>query len=60
MDADRKAFVNVRHALERSIDELTHYRAPSGITAHLRLALQRLEAHIAMLDRWEGGSGWKQ
>ena len=60
MAVDRDALAQVQGALEQSIERLDECEAPSGIAAHVQMALDRLKSHIAMLDRWENGSAWDE
>jgi hypothetical protein len=58
MRTQRDALLKVKLTLEDCTGTLSRCDAPAGISAHIQLALGRLEAHIQMMDKWESGSTW--
>jgi hypothetical protein len=58
MHAHREALLKVKRTLEECTGTLARCGAPASIAADIQLALGRLESHIDMLDKWDGGSAW--
>ena len=56
MSVDRETAEQVRLALRKCLEDLASCSAPSGIVAHIEMALGRLEQYVAVLDTWEGDS----
>jgi hypothetical protein len=57
MNANRDLLEEVRVALAEVVEKLERSGAPSGIAAHVELALTRLEAFVAIGAKWDEGNG---
>jgi hypothetical protein len=58
MRTDRHSLLQVQRDLEECAKRLDDANVPSGVSGNIRRAIERLKAHISMLDNWDNGSAW--